>query len=378
MNRKRKVLLAVLGLVAVIVVLAGVKANQIRALMKAGTEMPVPSETISAADVRQETWESVMPAVGSVTAVQGVELRAELSGTVRHINFDSGGLAQKGQLLVQLDTTMEEAQLRATKAQAELARQNLARAVDLRAQGVISQSDFDASQAAGNQTIGQVDTIEATIAKKTIRAPFTGRLGIRSVNLGQFVHDGDPIVSLYSLDPVYVDFTLPEQQLGLVQRAMAVRVTADGAAGKTFEGKVTALNPDVDAATRNVKVQATVANPSHELRPGMFARVTLVLPETQDLLVIPATAVLHAPYGDSVFVVSDVKDEKSGKTVKQVQMTTVRLGEARGDLVAVTQGLAAGQTIATSGVFKLRNGSRVAIDNSLAPNAQSEPRPPNS
>ncbi|HZN54289.1 MAG TPA: efflux RND transporter periplasmic adaptor subunit [Candidatus Polarisedimenticolaceae bacterium] len=375
---KRKILIAVSGLLGVVLVLAGVKALQIRALIKAGAEMSIPPETISAAEVRQETWESLLPAVGSVTAVQGVELRAELAGTVRRINFESGGTAAAGQVLVQLDTSMEEAQLRATKAQAELARQNLARAVDLRAQGVIAQSDFDTAQAAANQTTGQVDTIQATIAKKTIRAPFAGRLGIRSVNLGQFVHDGDPIVSLHSLDPVFVDFTLPEQQLGQVQRAMAVRVTTDATPGRTFNGKVTALNPEVDPSTRNVKVQATVANAGGELRPGMFARVVLVLPETQAVLVVPSTAVLHAPYGDSVFVVSDVKDEKSGKTVKQVQMTTVRLGETRGDFVNVTNGLKAGQTIASSGVFKLRNGSPVAIDNSLAPDAQSAPRPPNS
>ena len=375
---KRKILVAVSGLLVVIAVLAGVKALQIRALIQAGSEFSVPAETISAAEVREETWESLLPAVGSITAVHGVELSSEVAGTVRRINFESGGTATEGQILVHLDTSMEEAQLRATQAQAELARQNLARAIDLRAQGVISQSDFDASQAATNQTAGQVETIQATIAKKTIRAPFAGRLGIRSVNLGQFIHDGDPIVSLHSLDPVYVDFNLPEQQLAQVQRAMAVRVTTDATPGRVFTGKVTALNPEVNPSTRNVKVQATVANAGGELRPGMFARVVLVLPETQSQLVIPASSVLHAPYGDSVFVVGDVKDEKSGKTVKQVQMTTVRLGETRGDFVAVTNGLKAGQTIATSGVFKLRNGSPVAIDNTLAPDAQSDPRPPNS
>ena len=375
---KRKIAIAVSGLLVVIAVLAGVKALQIRALIQAGGEFSVPAETISATEVRQETWESLLPAVGSVTAVQGVELRAELAGTVRGITFASGGTAAKGELLVQLDTSTEEAQLRSAVAQAELARLNLVRARDLRAQGVISQSDFDSTEAASHQTDGQADAIRATIAKKTIRAPFAGRLGIRSVNLGQFVHDGDAIVSLHSLDPVYVDFSLPEQQLAQIQRAMAVRMTTDATPGRVFTGKVTALNPEVDPSTRNIKVQATVANASGELRPGMFARVQLVLPEAQPLLVIPSTAVLHAPYGDSVFVVNDVKDEKSGKTVKQVQMTTVRLGETRGDFVAVTTGLKEGQTVATSGVFKLRNGSPVAVNNTLAPDAQSAPRPPNS
>jgi membrane fusion protein (multidrug efflux system) len=375
---KRKVIIAVSGLFVVIAILAGAKALQIKALIDAGKDFAVPAETISAVEVKRESWESLIPVVGTVSAVQGVELRAELAGTVRKIAFESGGTATKGQLLVHLDTSLEEGQLRAMKAQWELADANLARARDLKAQGVISQADFDAATAAANRTIGEVDAIQATIAKKTIRAPFAGRLGIRSVNLGQFVRDGDPIVSLHSLDPVYVDFNLPEQQLGQLKPAMPVRVSTDAAPGQVFTGTVTALNPEVDASTRNIKVQATVANPTGGMRPGMFARVQLILPEAQPFLVIPSTAVLHAPYGDSVFVVSDVKNEKSGKTVKQVQMTTVRLGETRGDFVAVTTGLKEGQTVATSGVFKLRNGSAVAIDNSLAPDAQSVPRPPNS
>jgi membrane fusion protein (multidrug efflux system) len=374
---KRKIIIAVTGLLVVVGILAGVKAMQIRALIKAGSSFTIPPETISAAEVKEETWESLVAAVGSVTAVQGVELKAELAGTVREINFESGGTAAQGQVLVRLDTATEQAQLRAAESRAELARLNLARAQDLQKQGVISQADFDTTQAAALTSVGDADAIKAAIAKKTIRAPFSGRLGIRSVNLGQFVHDGDPIVSLHSLDPVYVDFNLPEQQLAQIQREMPVRVTTDATQARVFDGKVTALNPEVNASTRNVKIQATVANKTGDLRPGMFARVQIVQPQPQSLLVIPSTAVLHAPYGDSVFVISDVKDEKSGQPVKQVQMTTVRLGESRGDLVAVTHGLKAGQTIATSGVFKLRNGSHVAIDNSLAPDAQSAPRPPN-
>ena len=375
---KRTVVLAVFGLLAVVALLAGLKALQIRTLIKAGGAFAVPAETVSAAEVRQETWEGLLAAVGSVTAVQGVELRAELAGTVREIAFESGGTAAKGQVLVLLETSSEEAQLRSAEAQVELARLNLERARDLRAQGVTSQSDLDSRDAAFRQTMGEVDIVRAVIAKKTIRAPFAGRLGIRSVNLGQFVNPGDAIVSLHSLDPVYVDFSVPEQQLTQIERAMAVRVTTDAAPGRVFTGKVTALNPEVDAATRSIKVQATVVNGGGDLRPGMFARVQLVLPESKPLLVIPATAVLHAPYGDSVFVITDVRDEKSGVTAKQAQMTTVRLGETRGDFVAVTTGLQAGQTIATSGVFKLRNGSPVAVDNTLAPDAQSAPRPPNS
>ncbi len=375
---KKTIALTVAGLVLVVAALAGIKAFQIRALIASGAEFSVPAETVSATEVRQETWESLLPAVGTVTAVQGVELRAELAGTVREIAFVSGATAAKGQVLVRLDTTSEQAQLRAAKSQAELARLNLERARGLHEQGVVSKADLDTREAEFLKTGGDVEVIEATIAKKTILAPFAGRLGIRSVNLGQFVNPGDAIVSLHSLDPVYVDFSVPEQQLAQVQRAMEVRVVTDATPGRVFTGKVTAVNPEVDASSRNIKVQATIANGDGDLRPGMFARVELVLPEVDPILAIPSTAVLHAPYGDSVFVISDVKDEKSGKTVQQAQMTTVRLGLTRGDFVAVTAGLKAGQLVATSGVFKLRNGSPVAVDNTLAPDAQSTPRPPNS
>lgn len=374
----RRTVIVASGLLTVVAVLAGVKTLQIRALIAAGSQFSVPPETVSATEVRPETWESLLPAVGSVTAVQGVELRSELAGTVREIAFQSGATAVKGQVLVRLDTSSEEAQLRSAEAQTELARLNLQRARDLRSQGVVSQAELDAAEAAFAQAAGRADAVRADIAKKTIRAPFSGRLGIRSVNLGQFVNPGDPVVSLHSLDPVHVDFSLPEQQLSRIRPGMAVRLTTDATPDRVFEGKVTALNPEVDASTRNIKVQATVSNGDGMLRPGMFARVQMLLPEPASVLVIPATAVLHAPYGDSVFVVSDTKDDKTGAEFKQVRMTTVRLGETRGDFVAVTDGLQAGQVVATSGVFKLRNGSPVVLDNGLAPDAQSAPRPPNS
>ena len=375
---KRKIFISVAALVGIIAVLAGLKTLQIMAMIKTGAAFKPPAETVTAADVKQETWESLLHAVGSVTAVHGVTLKAELAGRVSEIAFESGAQATKGQVLVRLDTSLEEAQLKAAEARAELARLNFERAKDLKKQGVISQSDYDSSEAEFHSTASDADTIRATIGKKTIRAPFSGQLGIRSVNLGQYVDAGNEIVSLNSLDPVYVDFNLPEQQAGQLKRSLGVRITADAAPGASFDGKVTAFNPDVNASTRNVKVQATVPNPAGTLRPGMFARVQVVLPESQSLLVIPQTAVLHAPYGDSVFVINDVKDEKTQESTKQVQMTTVRLGETRGDFVSVTQGLKAGQTVVSSGVFKLRNGAVVAVDNSLAPAAQSAPKPPNS
>ena len=374
----RKVTITVVLLILLAGALVGIKALQINAMIDAGAAASIPAETISTTEVRQETWDASLPAVGSLSPVQGVTVRAELPGTVTKIAFESGMVAAAGQLLVQLDTSSEQAQLRSAEAQAELARLNLERARQLREQDLIAQSDLDSAEAAALQTVGGVDTIRATIAKKTIRAPFSGRLGIRDVNLGQFVGAGDPIVSLQSLDPIYVDFTLPEQQLGRIEPGMRVRITTDAAPGRTFEGRLTAQNPDIDSGTRRIRLQATLPNSDGALRAGMFARVQVVRPETQSVLVVPATAVLNAPYGDSVFVLTESKDEKTGRAGMQVRMTTVRLGEARGDFVAVTDGLKAGDVIAASGVFKLRNGSPVTVDNSLAPAPKADPTPSNS
>lgn len=378
MIMSRKIIITVVLLVLLAGALVGIKALQINAMIDAGAAASIPAETISTTKVRQETWDASLPAVGSLAPVQGVTVRSELPGTVTKIAFESGMVATAGQLLVQLDTSSEQAQLRAAEAQAELARLNLERARQLRGQDLIAQSDLDSAEAAALQTVGAADTIRATIAKKTIRAPFSGRLGIRDVNLGQFVGAGDPIVSLQSLDPIYVDFALPEQQLAQIEPGMRVRITTDSAPGRIFEGRLTAQNPDIDAGTRRIRLQATLPNPDGALRAGMFARVQVVRPETQTVLVVPATAVLNAPYGDSVFVLTESRDEKTGRVGLQVRMTTVRLGEARGDFVAVTEGLKAGDVIAASGVFKLRNGSPVNVDNSLAPAPQADPTPANS
>ncbi len=375
---KRKIVVALVLLLLVVGGLAGVKAMQINSMIKAGEQFSLPPEAVSGAEVKEETWETTVGAVGTVNPVRGVELRAELPGTVASIEFESGAFAAAGQVLVRLDTAAEKAQLRAAEAQAELARLNLERAKGLRAESLISQSEYDANQAAFTQTTGQADAIRATIEKKTIRAPFAGRLGIRAVHVGQYLDAGAPIVSLQSQDPIYVDFSLPEQQLRLARPGTPVRVTVDATPGRTFEGSLTALDSQVDPASRNIKVQATLPNKDGLLRAGMFARVALVLPDRTRQLVIPSTAVLHAPYGDSVFVIGDGKDPKTGREVKTVRMTTVRLGGTRGDFVAVTQGLQKGQQVASSGVFKLRNGTTVVVDNSLAPDAQAAPQPADS
>ncbi|BCS52053.1 efflux RND transporter periplasmic adaptor subunit [Geobacter sp. SVR] len=372
--KKKRILFIVLGLLVLIGLLAGVKALQIFAMIDHGKKYVPPPEAVTTMQVKSDSWENNLNAVGSLTAVQGVSVSAELAGKVSRIAFEPGTSIKKGDLLLQQDTSFEEAQLPGAVAQAGLGRSNLKRAEQLLSDGIISQADYDTAAAAYRQNQAQVDAIRATIAKKTIRAPFSGQLGIRLVNLGQSLREGDPIVTLQTLDPIFVDFTLPQQQTGQLRTGLPVRVTGDPVPGESIRGRITTVNPLVESDTRSLKLQATLANPSGRLRPGMFVNVGVELPGRQQVLVIPATAVLYAPYSDSVFVVEQPQDPKKGTTVRQ---QFVRLGEKRGDFVAVTTGLKGGETVVSSGVFKLRNGQTVAVDNKLAPQFQYAPKPEN-
>jgi membrane fusion protein (multidrug efflux system) len=374
---KKRIILASAALLLLVALLGGIKFLQIRRMIDAGAQFVPPPETVTTARVQPDSWESSLTAVGSLTAVQGVTVAAELPGKVARIVFEAGAPARKGELLLQQDTSSEQAQLPGAEATVTLAKRNLERARELLAQRVISAAEFDSAEADYKLAVAAADNIRAAIGKKTIRAPFSGRLGIRLVNLGQILKEGDAIVSLQSLDPIYADFTLPQQELARIGAGVAVRVTSDALPGATVEGKVTAINPEVDAATRNVRVQATVANPAERLRPGMFVNVAVVLPERREVLAIPATAVLYAPYSDTVFVVEEKKDEQTGTVGKVLRQQIVRLGEKRGDFVAVTSGLKAGQEVVSTGVFKLRNGQAVVVDNTLAPEFQLAPRPEN-
>jgi len=372
---KKRIVFALLGLLILIAVLAGVKSLQIRAMIAQAKEAVAPPETVTTAVATAESWETSLAAVGSLTAVQGVTVASELSGKVAAIAFSSGAKVKKGDLLIRQDTSSEEAQLPGAVAQADLAQTILARDAKMLAEQIISQVEYDTSAANHEQATALVNQIRATIAKKTIRAPFSGRLGIRQVNLGQLLREGDPIVTLQALAPIYVNFTFPQQELARLRPGLPVRVTCDCLPGLALDGRVTAVNPLVDSETRNIQVQATVGNRKETLRPGMFVNVAVGLPVRQKVLAIPTTAVLYAPYGDSVFVVVDDKEGKGGKTLHQ---QFVRLGEKRGDFVAVTEGLKEGETVVSTGVFKLRNGQAVVVDNTLAPPFRENPNPENS
>ena len=370
---KKRLIFTIVGLFVLIVVLGGIKGLQISRMAADGKQFVPPPETVTTVKVHKESWESLLTSVGSLEAVQGVMVTAELTGKVVHIAFEPGATVRAGDLLVQQDISSETAQLRASEAAVALAKITLERTRKLLTEKTVSQSQYDSADAQFKQAVAQFDTIRAAIAKKTIRAPFNGRLGIRLINLGQILNEGEAIVSLQSLDPIFVNFSLPQQQLAQVQTGLTVRVTTDVLPGQMIEGKITAINPAVDTATRNLRVQATVANSKEHLRPGMFVNVAVVLPAQDKVLPIPATAVLYAPYGDSVFVVEEKREQNSppGKIVRQ---QFVRLGKKRGDFIAVSSGLNEGETIISTGVFKLRNGQAVVVDNTLAPEFKLMPK----
>ncbi len=375
MPMTKRIIHSIVGLIVVIGVLAGIKALQIGKMIVHGEQYVPPPEPVNTAAVHRESWQSLLTSVGSLEAVQGVMVTAELTGKVVHIAFESGTMVQAGDLLVQQDISSEKAQLRGAEAVRDLAKVNLERLSKLLTDEAISQSQYDDAAAKFKEDAAQVDNIQAIIAKKTIRAPFAGRLGIRLVNLGQTLNEGEEIVSLQSLEPIFVNFLLPQQQLPQIQRGLRVQVTTDALPGQIIEGEVTAINPQVDSSTRNLRVQATVANSQERLRPGMFVKVAVLLPVQEKVLAIPATALLYAPYGDSVFVVEEKKSEKDGQSGKIVRQQFVRLGEKRGDFVSVVSGLKEGETVVSTGAFKLRNGQAVVVDNTLAPEFKLIPNP---
>lgn len=375
---KSKIAIAICVVLLVVGALAGIKMLQIRTLMAAGKSFAQPPETVSSVVVREEKWQSTFTAIGSIAAVQGVTVTPELAGTITEIGFEAGAVVNKGDLLVRLDTSSEAAQLRALEAQVELARVNLERERTLRSQQMVSQSDLDTAEATLKQNQANADAVKAAIDKKTIRAPFAGRLGIRLVNLGQYLDTGKPIVSLQSLAPVYVDFSLPQQELARLQIGMRVRLSTDAYPGRTFEGALTTISPDLDQPTRSVSLQATLENPERLLRPGMFAQVEVLLPEEKNEVVIPITAVLSAPFGDSVYVIEPKAAAAGGKEELEVRQQFVRTGRTRGDFIAVESGLKPGARIVSAGLFKLRNGMAVVENNNVAPKAEVAPRPSDS
>jgi len=371
----RRYFIAILILAAVAGALAGTKVLQIQTLIAAGKSQVTPPESVSTAVAEKQQWQVTLSAIASVTAVQGVTVTADIPGTVKVIAFESGAAVNKDDVLVRLDTSSEEAQLKAIQAQVHLAKVSLERVQNLRKQDMISQAEEDTAVATLNQSEANAAVVQATIEKKIIRAPFAGKLGIRQVNLGQYLENGKPVVSLQSLDPVYVNFSLPQQELPRIKTGMPVRVKVDSYPNVKFEGQLTAINPDLNPSTRSVGLQATFANTEQLLRPGMFARAEVLLPEEQNVVVIPLTSLLRAAYGDSVFIVEPATNGSGGLVVRQ---QPVRTGRARETTISVESGLKAGEKVVRAGAFKLRTGMEVQEYNDLDPEPKNASQPADS
>jgi membrane fusion protein (multidrug efflux system) len=360
------------ALFVLLIIIFGTKMLQFKAMSASADAMTPPPVSVSTFIVEEQTWSKSINVIGSINPTQGVLLQAEVEGVVRDINFENGKEVQAGDLLVQLDISVENAELRAAKALASLAILELKRAKRLNKSGNTSQSDLDRAVAEAQRREAEVENIEARIARKTIRAPFAGEVGIRQINLGQYVPSGAALVSLQSYETVYANFSLPQNTLSKIKNGYAIELTTDAYPGETFEGTLTAISPEIDPATRSISVQATFNNSDGLLRAGLFVRAEVLLPEISNVIVVPSTSVLYAPYGNSVY---KVEESESGPVARQYFIKT---GEHRGDFVTILDGARAGDIIVSAGAFKLRNGVSVKINNELAPKPELEPKANNS
>ena len=379
-NRRRpwlRYVAVALALVVVIAALAGVKIKQIKQLIGFGEQMQAagpPPESVGSVVAESKTWESTLSAVGSISGAQSVQVAAETPGTVVKISFDSGDIVKQGQVLVTLDSRTESAQIRALESRVALAKTNLARTKQLLDTGAVPRAEFDT---ASNELVSAesgLASLRAQIGQKTVRAPFAGKTGIRAVNVGQYLAPGTMITTLESQGGMYVDFSLPQEELGVVAVGNKVRISVRG--DKTsIDGQITAVDPTIDPVTRNIKLRASVTDGS-KLRSGMYVTVEVVMPDESTVVAVPLTSIVRATYGNSVFIIEDGKSPL-GQPNKVVRQAFVKLGTTRGDFVAVIDGLKAGQTIVSEGAFKLRNGAPVVINNSVKPKAELDPHPEN-
>jgi len=373
---KRMILMLTLTVVLV-AALGFVKFKQIQTAIAQGASFQPPPDAVTTIVAKREEWPATLNSIGTLAAVQGVTVSTDLPGTIDRILFESGQFVRQGEVLAQLDTRQERAQLAAIETQRDLARLNYARMKDLLNERVISQAEYDRAVTDQKHSDAQVAEIQTTIERKTIRAPFTGVLGIRQANRGQYLGAGDPIVLLQSLNPIYVNFGVPQQEAANLRAGRTVRLTVNEFSGFEAAGRITAIDAIVDESTRNVQVQATVPNPDGKLRPGMFVQTEVALGEGRNVIALPAPAISYAPYGDSVFVVADLKNP-NGQSYRGVRQQFVKLGGSRGDQVAIVEGINPGDEVVTSGVFKLRNGAAVQINNSVRPANSRAPKPEDS
>lgn len=370
----KKLAIVLSGFLAVVLLLGAVKTAQVKEMMSV-SHVPPPT-AVTTAEAKAVDWQPYISSIGTLAPVEGATLSADAEGIISRILAENGSAVKAGDVLVELDTSVEAAQLAAAEARANLAKISYERSQDLWDRNANSKSEFDAADATYKQSIADMEAIKAQIAKKQVRAPFDGRVGIRLANVGQYVSRGRDLLPLLKLDPMYVNFSVPQRYLPAVGQGQEIEVQVDAFPGKNFVGKITAVNSEVDALTRNISVQATIANKEETLRAGMFARIEVQLKGTESQIAVPATSIAYASYGNSVFVVEQIKGP-DGKEFLGVRQKFVKLGASRGDLIVITEGLKAGDQIVTSGVFKLRDGVPVQINNSAIPSASEAPKPAN-
>ncbi len=369
----KAVILTVVGLLLLIAGLAAGKYSQFQFMFEAAAGMSQPPTSISSEVAAKAQWETTLASVGALEASQGVLITADIAGRISSINFEAGANVEKGTLLVEQEVSSEMTQLEAAEADKSLAQSNLNRVDRLFRKKLISRSEYDAADAAFKSASARAETVKASLDKKQIVAPFAGRLGLRQVDLGQNISAGTPIVSLQSANPMLLNFSLPQHHLSHLSNGLSVRMRTDAIPERTFNGKITAINSEINAATRAVDLQATFRNPDNALLPGMFATVEVVLPEISDVLIVPVTAISYSSFGDSVFIIEEQENNESGEPQLVARQQFVQLGRARGDFVAVTKGLNEGDRIASAGVFKLRNGAPVALNEGIKPVYELEP-----
>ncbi len=370
----------ILMLVVMAALLGGLgfaKFRQVETAIAQGASFQPPPTAVTTVVAQKETWPSTLSVIGTAAAIEGVTVSADLPGTIDKIHFESGQWVHEGDILVELDTRQERAQLANLEAQRDLAKINFGRAQELVKAGVISKSEYDNATAQQKATEAQVGDIRAAIARKTIHAPFSGLLGIRQVSLGQYLAAGQSIVPLQSLSPIYVNFGVPQQETPKVVPGHVLRVTNGDLPGMAFTGRITALDSVINEQTRNIQVQATITNKDNKLRPGMYVQVQLPLGQPRQVVPLPASAINYAPYGDSVFIVAEMKDAK-GNTYRGVRQQVVKVEGSRGDQVAIISGINPGDEVVSSGVFRLRNGAPIQVNNTVKPGNNTSPKPEDS
>lgn len=371
-----RILIPLIVGVALIGTLVAIKASQIGLLIQTGEEANAagpPPEVVASVTSKKETWRATLSAVGSVKAERGVTISSESAGIVTRLHFDSGDEVKPGAVLVELDTSVERAQLSSIEARLKYADTNATRTRALEKAKVATQAEVDVVESNLDSLKADSAALKAQIERKVIRAPFGGKLGIRAIDLGQYLSPGTEVTTLQSDNEDYVDFSLPQKDLEVLRAGLPVKLQVEQSS-ISLEGVVAAVDPSVNRRTRSVELRASTKDPEKRLRPGMFVNVSIELDQEREVTAIPLTAVVHAPYGDSIFLIEEDPQDKAKKVARQ---QFVRLGETRGDFVVVEEGLGPDQMLVSAGAFKLRSGVPVKINNAIALDPKQNPTPEN-